>query len=92
MLDEEETKASIAALTANFEGVNSSASFHQMSEEYVKKHLKAISGFEILSVDLVGIFKLSQNHSLQNRNHVINALSNSDDPLARQVAKDMEGF
>ena len=60
-----------------------------MSEDYIEKNLKAISGFEILIEHLASIFKLSQNHPSANRANIIDQLSKSEDANDRQVVRDM---
>lgn len=91
LLNDAETREVIKELTDSYENPNTSkAAFHHMSEEYIEKNLKAISGFEILVNNLMGIFKLSQNHPESNRTSIIEHLSKSDDANEKQVAKDMK--
>ncbi|MES2650870.1 MAG: FMN-binding negative transcriptional regulator [Bacteroidota bacterium] len=91
LLDNEETKEVIKELTNRYEDpTTSKAAFHHMSEDYIEKNLKAISGFEILIQNIASAFKLSQNHPAVNRSNIINQLSKSDDANDQQVADDMK--
>ncbi|RZK87069.1 MAG: FMN-binding negative transcriptional regulator, partial [Pedobacter sp.] len=47
LLSEDETRRIIKDLTDEYEAKDSPAAFHQMSDDYIDKHLKAIAGFEI---------------------------------------------
>ncbi|MEP7284186.1 MAG: FMN-binding negative transcriptional regulator [Chloroflexota bacterium] len=58
----------------------------QNSEASVHRQLAAIVGFEITITRLEGKFKLSQNRSETDQQHVIEALSQSLNELDRQVA------
>ena len=91
LLNDLETREVIKELTDRYENpTTSKAAFHHMSEAYIQKNLKAIRGFEILVQSMTGVFKLSQNHSLENRANIITQLSESDDANDRQVAEDMK--
>ena len=90
LLDNEETKAVIKELTDQYEANDSPAAFHQMSDEYIDHHLKAIAGFEITVTSLEGVFKLSQNHPQVNQESIVNHLSQSDDVQAQEVARQMK--
>lgn len=90
LLDEAGTRKAIEDLTNQYEGEHSSAAFHQMSEEYIAHHLKAIVGVEITVTELEGVFKLSQNHSQENKESIIDYLLQSDDVQAHEVAEQMK--
>lgn len=90
MLNDEETRSVIKELTNQYEAIDSPAAFHQMSDEYINQHLKAIAGFEITVTSLEGVFKLSQNHPQVNQESIVKHLSQSDDVQAKEVAKQME--
>lgn len=90
LLSSEETRTVIKELTDQYEKGDSPAAFHQMSDDYIEKHLKAIAGFEIIVADLEGVFKLSQNHSQANKESIIHYLSQSDDVQAQEIAKQMK--
>ena len=92
LLGEEETRQVIKELTNRYEDqATSKAAFHHMSEDYIKKNLKAISGFEILVQNIASVFKLSQNHPSANRKNIIDHLSKSEYANDQQVADDMKG-
>ena len=56
-----------------------------------EKLLEMIVGFEIDITDMQGKFKLSQNRSLEDRQRVMQKLSNSDNQMESAVAKLMSG-
>ena len=89
LLDEVGTRKAIEGITNHYERSDSPASFHQMSDEYIAHHLKAIVGVEITVTDLEGVFKLSQNHSESNKMRIIDYLSQSEDGQAHEVAEQM---
>lgn len=90
LLSDAETREVIRELTDRYENPETSkAAFHHMSEAYIDKNLKAISGFEILLESINGVFKLSQNHPDVNRSAIIDHLSKSEDANDQQVADDM---
>ncbi|MEJ5993549.1 FMN-binding negative transcriptional regulator [Pedobacter sp. Du54] len=91
LLNEAETREVIKELTNSYENPETSkAAFHHMSEDYIEKNLKAISGFEISVESMTGVFKLSQNHPAVNRENIINHLASSNDANDQQVAEDMK--
>jgi len=56
-------------------------------DPFMQKQMPEIEGFEIKIEKLQGKFKLNQNRTAADRAGVIEALSDSDDPLQRAVAK-----
>jgi transcriptional regulator len=91
LLGNEETRIIIRDLTDHYENpATSAAAFHKMDDAYIEKHLKAISGFEIVITDLDAIFKLSQNHSEGNRKAIVSDLENRRDPGSHDVASEMK--
>lgn len=91
LLSSEETHQVIKDLTDKYEDPESSpAAFNKMDEEYIQKHLKAITGFEILVTQLDHVFKMSQNHSAKNKESIIEHLEKTNDVLAQEVAKEMK--
>lgn len=90
LLGEDETRRIIKDLTDQYESKDSAATFHQLSDDYIDKHLKAIAGFEITVTHLEGVFKLSQNHSQRDRESIAKHLSQSDDLQAQEIAKQMK--
>ncbi|WP_316802290.1 FMN-binding negative transcriptional regulator [Pedobacter nototheniae] len=91
LMNSEETYQVIKDLTDHYEDSKTSpAAFNKMDDAYIQKHLKAITGFEILVTNLDHVFKMSQNHSAKNKEAIIENLENSDDVLALEVAKEMK--
>lgn len=91
LLSSAETFAVIKDLTDKYESPEKSpAAFHKMDDEYIQKHLKAITGFEILVTQLDHVFKMSQNHSVKNKENIVANLEKSGDVLAKEVAKEMK--
>ncbi|MFC3561454.1 FMN-binding negative transcriptional regulator [Pedobacter jamesrossensis] len=92
LLTSEETYQVIRDLTDKYEKPESSpAAFNKMGEDYIQKHLKAITGFEISVTNIDHVFKMSQNHSAANKESIIKNLEQSDDVLDKEVAKEMKG-
>ncbi|MHA4894587.1 FMN-binding negative transcriptional regulator [Pedobacter sp. PWIIR3] len=90
MFTPEETYQVIKNLTNQYEDPASSpAAFHKMSEDYIQRNLKAITGFELKVTDLKHVFKLSQNHPQENRDAIIKDLKERADPMSAEVAKNM---
>jgi transcriptional regulator len=91
MLDVDATREIIKNLTNSFEDPASSpAAFHKMEESYIEQHLKAISGFEIEVVELHAVFKMSQNHSEENRKAIVADLEEKQDLGAQVIAAEMK--
>lgn len=91
LLNSEETYQAIKELTDKYEDPNSSpAAFNRMDEAYIQKHLKAITGFEIVVSNINHVFKLSQNHSAANKESIVKNLEQSDDVLAQEIAREMK--
>jgi len=92
LLNSEETYNVIKDLTDKYENPESSpAAFNKMSDEYIRKHLRAITGFEILVTNIDHVFKMSQNHSAHNKAGIVEYLEKSEDVSAQEVAKEMKG-
>lgn len=91
LMDDAETRAVIKHLTDSYENpATSKAAFHHMSDDYIEKNLKAISGFEIKVEYLANVFKLSQNHPEANRRNIVAHLEQSEDKDAREIAQQMK--
>jgi len=91
LMDSEETYQVIKELTDKYENPETSpAAFNKMDEAYIQKHLKAITGFEVLVNHTDHVFKMSQNHSIKNQESIIANLAKSKDPVAKEVAKEMK--
>jgi transcriptional regulator len=59
------------------------------NDAFMQRQMPHIAGFEIKIEKLQGKFKLNQNRTPEDRAGVIDALSKSEDPLQREVAKRM---
>lgn len=57
-------------------------------QDYIEHLLAAIVGFEVEIQEVIGKFKLNQNHSVENRKGVIAGLSKSGNELAKWMQKD----
>ncbi|MES2828092.1 MAG: FMN-binding negative transcriptional regulator [Bacteroidota bacterium] len=90
LLTKDETYQIIKDITDKYEKPDSSpAAFHKMDEDYIQKNLAAITGFEILVSNISHVFKMSQNHSIKNRENIIANLEHADDALSAEVAREM---
>ena len=91
LMDSEETYQVVKELTNQYENPETSpAAFNKMDEAYIQKHLKAITGFEVLVKHIDHVFKMSQNHSIKNQESIIANLEKSEDPVAKEVAMEMK--
>lgn len=88
--DEAGTYAAIRAITNKYEGTESAAAFDNLPKEYVSKLIKAIVGFKIEVESIENVFKLSQNHGAETREHIMNHLKQSGDGHAIAIAAEME--
>lgn len=88
--DEYRTKEIIHHLTDQHESSESEAAFNKLPTEYVERLVKAIIGFTIEISSIENVFKLSQNHTLQTRENIIEKLSMSDDAGANAIATEMK--
>ncbi len=79
------------ALTGAFEGKRADPwRLDRMDADYYQKQLRGIAAFEMRVERLICSAKLSQNRSVADRRRVIDALSRSPHPLARECAQAME--
>ncbi|MBC6110729.1 FMN-binding negative transcriptional regulator [Pedobacter fastidiosus] len=91
LLSSEETYQVIKDLTNKYEDPETSpAAFNRMDKAYIQKHLKAITGFEILVTQVDHVFKMSQNHSAKNKKSIVEHLEKTGDVLSQEVAEDMK--
>ena len=86
----ERTKKIIHHLTDHYESAGSEAAFNKLPTDYVERLVKAIIGFTIEISTIENVFKLSQNHSLQSRENIIEKLSASNDTGANAIALEMK--
>ncbi len=78
-LEEEDLYQLLINLTNHFEGnPHSRAAVQAMDDGYVRNHMKAIIAFEIEVTDLQHIFKLSQNKTVEEKERIIQHLSDGD--------------
>ncbi len=90
LLTEEELLDSVTKLTATYESrVEKPLLVPQMSNDYVKKELRGIVGFEMSLDDVQAKAKLSQNRKDADYQHIITQLDKTDNPQAHQVAEEM---
>jgi len=66
------------------------AQWHELSGKYRDGMLNGIVGFEMMVTRLEGKYKLSQNRSLRDQQHVAQALLRSDDPTIAGVGAAMQ--
>ena len=88
--DEEGTYNAIKAITDQYEGADSPASFENLSAEYVNRLIKAIIGFEIEVTEMDNVFKLSQNHTAETRKSIVDHLRESSDSNAHTIALEID--
>lgn len=76
LLDDDGLYNLLKTLTNHFEGSpHTAASFDNLSEEYVRTHMKAVVAFEIEVTNLQHVFKLSQNKTEQEKDTIIQHLT-----------------
>ncbi|MEI6264454.1 MAG: FMN-binding negative transcriptional regulator [Sphingobacteriia bacterium] len=78
-LDDEGLYELLVNLTNHFEGSpHSPASVKSMDEAYVREHMKAVVAFEMEITHLQHVFKLSQNKTAEEKERIIQHLSEGD--------------
>jgi transcriptional regulator len=81
----------VDALAARFEGTDDDAwSARRLQDAYLDSQLRAIVAFELKIDRLIAKAKLSQNRTEADRLRVIDKLSHSSDPVARDCAEAMK--
>lgn len=90
LLNEEATLTSIRDLTNRYENNAAAGAFNTIPEAYIREHLKAIVGIEIMVHQLEGVFKLSQNKNAQTRAHIIESLRIRNHGQDQMLADAME--
>jgi transcriptional regulator len=88
--DREELLDILRSSVNTYEGARPKPWVFEESEEAVLRMLKSIVGFRIELTRLEGKWKLSQNHSLQRRQKVIEALRTHSDEDSRAIVAFME--
>ena len=93
LLSAEETYEIIKDITDKYENPNTSPSaFQKMDEAYIRQHLKAITGFEIMVTDLAHVFKMSQDHTQKDKENMVENLSQKEDTQSQEMAKEMKTY
>ncbi|HRN92670.1 MAG TPA: FMN-binding negative transcriptional regulator [Ferruginibacter sp.] len=90
LLNEEDTLKNIHDLTNQYEPSEAAGAFQNIPDAYIREHLKAIVGIEILVHQLEGVFKLSQNKNEATRTHIIESLRQRNHLQDRLLADAME--
>lgn len=86
-----ELEKSLERLMDTYEaGSASPVRLHDISQQELAAQLKGIVGFEMRITDINARFKLSQNKQQADYQSVISHLRAQEDPLAQQVAAEME--
>jgi transcriptional regulator len=90
ILTEEELYDAIEKLTVTYEaGVEKPFLVSQMSEQYVKREIRGIVGFEMQLDDVQAKAQLSQNRKNADSPHIVEQLEKTNDPQAHGVAAEM---
>jgi transcriptional regulator len=90
-LSPEEFRAHLYRMQNTYEqGQAQPALTENLPDGLFEKYLKAIRGFKIEVVKMEGAWKLSQNRNEKDYQNVISELEKSDDPGAKEVAREMK--
>jgi transcriptional regulator len=84
--DEERLSALLAELGSTYEEGPEPWRYEALPDDYRRRMLRGIVGFEVAVERLEGKFKLSQNRDEADRTRVAAALGRSADPVARDLA------
>lgn len=87
--DEAGTHAALAAVTNQYEGTESPASFNNIPPAYIEKLIPAIVGFTIKIESLENVFKLSQNKTAEEQQTIIQKLESCGDYNSIMIAAEM---
>lgn len=88
--DEQGTRAAVKQITDTRIGLNTAASFDQLSEEYINRMLKAIVGFKIEVQNIEAVFALSQSKSPEDQKNIIDHLEKRNNEGDAFIAKKMK--
>jgi transcriptional regulator len=86
MLGDEELIELLEKLVQEHEGPSPPGWAYDSKQPWIAHMLREIGGFEIPVTDLQGKFKLNQNRTPADRQGVIDALVESEDPMKRAIA------
>ncbi len=89
-MDDAGTIEELQKLTDKHIGMDSPASFQNISDEYKAAMVKAIRGFRIEVTELQHVFKLSQNRSLPDQQNIIAQLESRHEPGSDFIAQQMK--
>lgn len=87
--DEAGTVEAVKAITNKYEGHDRPSSFHNISQEYIDKMVKAIVGFSIEIESLENTFKLSQNRDEESKRNIIEQLIKRGDDNSKAIAREI---
>ncbi len=90
LLDESGTRAAVETVTNRHIGKGTPASFENISEAYIASMVKAIVGFKIEVTELESVFKLSQNRTITDQQHIIKELEKRGKPGDVFIANKMK--
>jgi len=86
LIDSPETKAQLLEQTIKFYEADYLNQWNTLSQDFKLNMMKGIVGFEIVVEDLQAKKKLSQNKTEQERQSIINELSNKPDTTEQEIA------
>jgi transcriptional regulator len=89
--DENELKDSLHQMVLKYEAADSSYRLQDVDAEFLSGMNKGVQGFKININKIEGKAKLSQNHSQQRQELVINQLEQSSKTDEQQIASYMKG-
>jgi transcriptional regulator len=90
IIEGEELYQSLKRLTDKYEATSSKPiSIEAMSQEYVRKSIQGLVGFEIVITNIEATYKLSQNRDQKNHQKIIQELEKRQDESSLKVAEEM---
>ena len=91
IIEGDELLQSLKHLVDKYEGTSAHpVSLETMSQEYVRKSLRGLVGFEISITSIEATYKLSQNRDEKNHQQIIHELEKRKDHGSLQVAAEMK--
>jgi transcriptional regulator len=89
-VDEAATVQMVKALSDKYVGTQTTASFDNLSKEYIGHMVKGIVGFSIAIESIDNVFKLSQNRDEASQKNIIEQLKKRGDENSAKIAEEME--
>ncbi|MGF2411212.1 FMN-binding negative transcriptional regulator [Ferruginibacter sp.] len=89
-VDEAATVQMVKVLSDNYVGTKTTASFDNLSKDYIAHMVKAIVGFSIEVESIDNVFKLSQNRDEASQKNIIEQLKKRGDENSAKIAEEME--